>query len=56
MPEIDILSVLAATIAAFVLSSTYYTVFAAELAEVSEAAASGEQPPPWKLGVEFCAA
>ncbi len=52
MPEIAILSVAAATVAAFVLSSTYYAVFAADLAEVSDAAASGEQPPPWKLGVE----
>ncbi len=53
MPDITLLSVAAATIAAFVLSSTYYSLFGAQLAEVSAAAASGEQPPPWKLGVEF---
>jgi len=53
MPDINLLAVLAATLVAFVLSSTYYSVFAAELADVSDAAASGEQPPPWKLGVEL---
>jgi Protein of unknown function (DUF1761) len=52
MPEVNMLAVLAATVAAFMLSSAYYSVFAAELAQVSEAAAAGEQPPPWKLGVE----
>jgi hypothetical protein len=49
MPDVTLFAVLAATVAAFILSSTYYTVFASELAEVSDAAASGEQPPPWKL-------
>jgi hypothetical protein len=43
---------LSATIAAFVLSSAYYVVFSEQLAEVSDAAAAGEQPPPWKLGIE----
>ena len=52
MPEVDPLAVLAATVAAFVLSSTYYVVFGERLAEVSDAAARGEQPPPWKLAVE----
>jgi Protein of unknown function (DUF1761) len=53
MPDVNLLAILAATIAAFILSSTYYSLFAAELAQVSEAAAAGEQPPPWKLGVEL---
>jgi hypothetical protein len=53
VPEVNLLAVLAATLVAFVLSSTYYTLFAAELAQVSDAAASGEQPPPWKLAVEL---
>jgi hypothetical protein len=53
MPDLNVLAVLAATVAAFILSSTYYTVFASELAEVSDAAAAGEQPPPWKLAVEL---
>jgi Protein of unknown function (DUF1761) len=53
MPDVNLLTVLAATVAAFILSSTYYSVFAAELAQVSDAAAAGEQPPPWKLGVEL---
>jgi Protein of unknown function (DUF1761) len=53
MPELNAPAILAATIAAFALSSAYYSVFAAELAQVSEASASGDQPPPWKLGVEL---
>lgn len=53
MPDVDPLAVLAATIAAFVLSSTYYAVFGAPLAEVSDAAATDERPPPWKLAVEL---
>jgi hypothetical protein len=28
-------------------------VLGEQLAEVSEAAAAGEQPPPWKMAVEF---
>ena len=39
MPEVDPFAVLAATLAAFVLSSTYYVVFGERLAEVSDAAA-----------------
>jgi hypothetical protein len=46
MPDVNLPAVLAATVAAFVLSSTYYALFAAELAEVSDAGASREQPPP----------
>ena len=53
MPDVNLLAILAATIVAFVLSSTYYSVFAAELAQVSDAAAAGEQPPPWKLALEL---
>lgn len=53
MPEVNLVAILAAAIAAFILSSTYYPVFAAELAQVSQASAAGEQPPPWKLGVEL---
>ena len=53
MPDVNLPAILAATIVAFVLSSTYYSLFAAELAQVSDAAAVGEQPPPWKLAVEL---
>jgi hypothetical protein len=53
MPDVNLLAVLAATVAAFVLSSTYYAAFGRQLAEVSAAAAAGEQPPPWKLGIEL---
>jgi hypothetical protein len=53
MPDLNLMAILAATAAGFILSSTYYSLFAAELAQVSDAAAAGEQPPPWKLGVEL---
>jgi len=35
------------------LTAGIYAVFGKQLAEVSEAAATGEQPPPWKLAVEL---
>jgi hypothetical protein len=51
MPDVNLLAVLLATIAAFVSGATYYALFGEQLAEVSDAAASDEQPPPWKLAV-----
>jgi len=53
VPDVSLSAILAATIAAFILSSNYYSLFAAEHARVSEAAAAGERPPPWKLAVEL---
>src|SRR5688500_15796865 len=53
MPDVDLLPILVATVAAFVLGGTYYAVFGAQLAEVSAAAAAGGQPPPWKRAVEL---
>lgn len=53
MPDVDLLAVLAATVAAFISGATYYAVFGEQLAKVSDAAAGGEQPPPWMLAVEL---
>ena len=53
MTDVNLLSVLAATIAAFVSGATYYAVLGGKLADVSEAAAQGGQPPAWKLAVEL---
>lgn len=53
MPDINLFAVLVATIAVFVLSFGYYTAVGSQLAEVSEAAAADEQPPPWKLALEL---
>lgn len=53
MPDVTFLAVLVATIVAFVLSATYYTVFGEQLAKVSDAAAAGERPPPRKLAIEL---
>jgi Protein of unknown function (DUF1761) len=50
MPDVDPLAVLVTTIATFVLGGAYYAALGDQLAEVSEAAASGA---PWHLGVEL---
>jgi hypothetical protein len=53
MPDVNALAVLVATIIAFVTGGAYYATLGDELAEVSEAAAAAEQPPPWTLAVEL---
>jgi hypothetical protein len=53
MPDIHLIAVLAAAAAAFAVGAAFYTVFGEQLVEVSEAAAAGEQAPPWKLAVEL---
>jgi len=53
MPDVEILAVLAAAVAAFAIGGTYYSVFGEQLAAASEAAAAGEQPPPWVLAAEL---
>ena len=53
MPDLNVLAVLAATLAAFVLGGAYYAVLGGQLALASEAAAAGGEMPPWKLAVEL---
>jgi len=53
MPEVNVLAILVAAVVVFFVGFTYYAVLAGQLAEVSDAAAAGEQPPPWKMAVEF---
>jgi Protein of unknown function (DUF1761) len=53
MPDVDVLAVLAATVAAFVLGAAYYAALGEQLAAVSEAAAAAEQPPPWEIAIEL---
>lgn len=53
MPDVNLIAVLVASIAAFVSAATYYALLGEQLAEVSEAAAAGEPLPPWKLAVEL---
>jgi hypothetical protein len=55
MPEVEPLAVLVATAAAFLAGGAYYAVLGDRLARVSEAAAAaaGQQPEPWRLGVEL---
>jgi hypothetical protein len=52
MPDVDLVAVAVGTVAAFILGGAYYAVFGTQLAQVSAAAAAGEQPPPWTLVVE----
>jgi hypothetical protein len=52
MPDVELLAVLAATVAAFVSAGAYYAVLGEQLATVSEAAAAAEQPP-WTFAVEL---
>jgi len=47
MPDVNLLAVLAATVAAFICGGAYYAVFGAQLAAVSE------PMPAWKLAVEL---
>jgi hypothetical protein len=53
MPDVNLLAILVAAIVAFVIGFTYYALLGEQLAEVSDAAAAGERPPPWKITVEF---
>jgi Protein of unknown function (DUF1761) len=53
MPDVNALAVLVATIIAFLIGGAYYATLGDALAEVSEAAAAAEQPPPWKLAAEL---
>ncbi len=53
MPDVSLLAVLVSAIAVFVIGFAYYAGFGERLAEVSDAAAAGEQAPPWKMAVEF---
>jgi hypothetical protein len=53
MPEVDVLAVLVAGVAAFALGGAYYAVLGEQLATVSEAAAAAEQPPSWTFAVEL---
>ncbi len=53
MPDVEVLPILVATVAAFVLSGTYYALLGNPLAEVSAAAAAGEPTPPWTIAVEL---
>ena len=48
----DVIAILVAAAAAFVLGGFYYAVLGKQLATVSEAAATGESMKPWQLALE----
>jgi hypothetical protein len=53
MPDIKVFAVLVAAIVVLVLGSTYYVVFAAKWAQLSDAGARESRPKPGKLAVEL---
>jgi len=53
MPEVSLLAILVVAVVVFFVGFSYYAVLGGQLAEVSDAVAAGEQPPPWKMAVEF---
>ncbi len=52
MPDVEILAILVAAVAAFVLGGAYYALLGAQLATVTDVSGD-EEMPPWKLGLEF---
>ncbi len=52
MPDVNVLAILVATVVVFALGAGYNTLLGRQLAEVSDAAAAGEQPP-WRFAVEL---
>ena len=53
MPDVSLLAILAATVAAFGLSAIYYVLLGGQLGTVSKAAASGERSSRWLPAVEL---
>ena len=53
MTDLNLLAVAVATVAAFVASTAYYTVFGAALAAQLGTEPSSERPPVWKILVEL---
>lgn len=49
----NVIAILVAAAAAFVLGGFYYAIVGKQLAKVSETAASGEPMKPWQLAVEL---
>lgn len=55
MPDINVLAVLVAAFAVFVLASVYYPLLAGQWAQVSDRATRG-RPAPWKVALELARA
>ena len=57
MFDVDFLAIAASAVAAFVISTVWYIVFAAHHTALSpaaaDAAAAGATPPPWKIAIEL---
>jgi len=53
MPEVNLVTVLVAAVAAFVLAGVYYGILGGQLAAASDTAAAAGSMPPWKVAVEL---
>lgn len=53
MSSLNVWAIVAATVAALVVSFVWYAVFGYQLAELSDAYAEAGTPPIWKTGVEM---
>jgi hypothetical protein len=53
MDDVSYPAILVAALGAFLLSFIWYAIFGAKTAELRDAEAAEERPPPWKLGVEL---
>lgn len=53
MLDLNYLAIAVAAVAAFVLSSVYYTPLAKQLAALSDAYSNAARPPAWKVLVEL---
>jgi hypothetical protein len=53
MPELNWLAVIAAAVAVFVTSTTYYIVFASRMVELRQGSEDAGGVQPWKIGVEL---
>jgi hypothetical protein len=55
MPDVELLAVLVAALAAFAVGTVWYGIFGAQLVEArgQSAAAVPDETPPWKIAVEL---
>jgi hypothetical protein len=53
VPEVNLVTVLVAAVAAFVLAAAYYMTLGGQLAEQSEVTAAAGSMPPWTVAVEL---
>jgi hypothetical protein len=53
VPDLNIVAIAVAAVAAFVFAAVYYTALNSQRARYSEAAADTSRPPVWLMGLEL---